>query len=136
MISNKPYILRAFYDWILDNRCTPILVINVDSPHCRVPLDYVENGEIVFNIAPAAVRGLKLNNDAVEFKATFNGIVHMIYAPVRSIGALYAEENGEGVYFDSPEDSGRTGADAAPPVPPPQADNVSAKRKPFLRLVE
>lgn len=106
MLSNRPYLLRAFYQWIVDSACTPILVMDAKNPRCKIPLDYAESGEIVFNIAPAAVRDLKINNDIVEFKASFSGVIHIISAPVKAVLAVYAEENGEGIFFDAEEDDG------------------------------
>lgn len=106
MISNRPYLLRAFFQWIVDSNCTPILVIDANHPRCKIPQDYAEGGEIVFNISPTAVRDLKMANDAVEFKASFSGVVHIIQAPIKAILAVYAEENGEGIFFDAEEDMG------------------------------
>lgn len=147
MLSNKPYLLRAFYQWIVDSGCNPILVIDANHPNIRIPKDYIEGGEIVFNISPAAVRDLKILNDCVEFKASFSGVVYIIYAPVNAILAVYAEENGEGIFFDSEENEGEgvtgitqlkgidgyKGIDALSPMDVPAA---STKSKPILKLVE
>lgn len=99
MISSKPYLLRAYYKWILDSNCTPLIAIdNVSSFH-DLPQDYVENGEIVFNISPQAVRGFKITQYAVEFDSLFLGKVHNISVPIESILGLYAEETGKGISF-------------------------------------
>lgn len=146
MLSNRPYLLRAFYEWIVDSNCTPILVIDAHNPRIRAPMDYAENGEIVFNISGTAVRDLKMMNDVVEFKASFSGVIHVISAPLGAILAVYAEENGEGIFFD-PEDDDK---DAPGIVPlkaldnnrspdkdiPPEVINNKGKVKPFLKLVE
>lgn len=113
MISNRPYLLRAFFQWIVDSNCTPILVIDANHPRCKIPQDYAEGGEIVFNISPTAVRDLKMLNNAVEFKASFSGVVHIIQAPIKAILAVYAEENGEGIFFDAEEDMGDEEAEGA-----------------------
>src|SRR5690349_15021252 len=105
MRSNKPYLLRAFYDWIVDSNCTPIIVVDATHPRCKVPADYIQGGEIVFNISPTAVRELDVRNDGVEFKASFSGVIHTISAPVKAVLALYAEENNEGIFFDGEEDA-------------------------------
>lgn len=106
MISNRPYLLRAFYQWIVDSQCTPILVVDATNPRCKIPMEYVEGGEIVFNISPAAVRDFKISNEWMEFNASFAGVIHLICAPIKAILALYAEENGEGIFFDGEEGSG------------------------------
>jgi stringent starvation protein B len=154
MLSNRPYLLRAFHEWIVDSRCTPILVLNTHHPRCRIPQEYVEGDEIVFNISSTAVRELKLTNEAVEFKASFGGIIHIIYAPVQAVLAVYAEENGEGLFFDADEEMGEdqpmmqpvklTGIDGMrqAAMTDTVADDVSAQSavaprpKPFLTLVE
>ena len=105
MLSNKPYLLRAFFQWIVDSACTPILVLDANHPRCKIPTEYVESGEIVFNISSTAVRDLKITNELIEFKASFSGVIHFISAPLKAVLAIYAEENGEGIFFDL-EDEG------------------------------
>lgn len=105
MLSNRPYLLRAFYQWIVDSNCNPILVVDANNPRAKIPQDYAEGGEIVFNISPTAIRDLKILNDMIEFKASFSGVIHIISAPIKAILAIYAEENGEGIFFDAEEDN-------------------------------
>src|SRR3990167_11401599 len=105
MLSNRPYLLRAFYQWIVDSECTRILVIDVNHPRARVPMEYADGVEIVFNVSPTAVRDLKISNELVEFKASFSGVIHIISAPTQAVLAIYAEENGEGIFFDAEEDN-------------------------------
>jgi stringent starvation protein B len=138
MLSTKPYLVRAFYEWILDNGCTPYVAINATLPRCNVPQEHVENGEIVFNISPQAVRELKLGNDIFEFKASFSGIVRIISAPIKSILAIYAEENGQGMFFDGEEENATATEEGWSENPATQ--NASAfnkdKKQSHLRLVE
>ena len=150
MLSNRPYLLRAFHQWIVDSSCTPILVIDANYPKCKIPMDFVEGGEIVFNVSASAVRDLKISNEVVEFKASFSGVIHLISAPIQAILAVYAEENGEGLFFDAEEADGEsagTGAaqvrgivssdTAKKEIPAASQSEVSAgKNKPFLTLVE
>ncbi len=49
--STKPYLLRAVYEWCVDNGYTPHISVVVDS-RTRVPMEYVRNGEIVLNVGP------------------------------------------------------------------------------------
>ena len=105
MNSSRPYLLRAFYEWIVDNNATPYVVVNADFPQVMVPREYVDNGRIVLNISPGAVRSLLLANDHVEFNARFAGVPHDIYVPMRAVSAIYAKENGRGMVFkDDDED--------------------------------
>ena len=148
MLSNRPYLLRAFYQWIVDSQCTPILVIDAHHPRCKIPMDYAEGGEIVFNISPTAVRDLQMHNDFIEFKASFSGVIHFISAPVKAVLAVYAEENGEGLFFDAEEDNEADepensdfkkidelalGSGSEPEL---VSTETATKAKPFLKLVE
>ncbi|HLB57823.1 MAG TPA: ClpXP protease specificity-enhancing factor [Gammaproteobacteria bacterium] len=133
MLSNKPYLIRAFYEWIIDSACTPFLVINTHFPRCKVPAEHIEkNGEITLNISPSAIRDFKVGNDLVEFRASFSGVVHIISAPVKAVLAVYAQENQQGMFFDYEE---AEEGDETPFVP---ADTsvVQEKKKPVLTLVE
>jgi stringent starvation protein B len=143
MLSNKPYLIRAFYEWIVDSACTPFLVVNANYPRCNVPLEFVENGEITLNISPSAIRDLKISNDLVEFRASFSGIVHIISVPVKAVLAVYAQENQQGMFFDYEDiedgDAETTGSGS---MMPNVAQSVSLtsgdsqKEKPYLKLVD
>ena len=147
MLSNRPYLLRAFYQWIVDSNCTPVLVIDANNPRAKIPHDFVEGDEIVFNVSPTAVRDLKILNDLIEFKASFSGVIHIISAPIKAILAVYAEENGEGIFFDAEEDDGGesdvvqlNGSDSMMSGElldqEMSANQPANKVKPFLKLVE
>ncbi len=107
MISTRPYLIRAFYEWIVDSSCTPHIVVNAEEKDVEVPRAFVEAGQIVLNIAMPAVQNLTLNNDAVIFQARFGGVAHDVYVPVHAVMAIYARENGRGMVF-SEEDDGDT----------------------------
>lgn len=141
MLSNKPYLIRAFYEWIVDSNCTPFLVVNANYPRCKIPLEFVEDGQITLNIAPEAVRDLKIGKDLVEFRASFSGIVHIISAPIKAILAIHAQENGQGMFFDFEEDDGTTDWNNEPleqPAMPATTAQTDAKkaRPSHLKLVE
>lgn len=135
MLSNKPYLIRAFYDWIVDSDCTPFIVINANFPRCNVPKDYVENGEITLNISPSAIRDLKIGKDIVEFRASFSGAVYIVSAPVKAVLAIYAQENQQGMFFDYEEsDDADQWGDA--PIQADISNSVAGKGRPQLKLVE
>ena len=98
-ISTKPYLLRALYEWCVDNGYTPHLAVKVDS-RTQVPQEYVKNGEITLNISPNAVHKLQMGNELVEFSARFGGVARQISVPISGIYALYARETGHGMTFD------------------------------------
>ena len=140
MSPNRPYLLRAFFDWIVDNDCTPHIIVDAHHPMVAVPQEFVKDGQIVLNIAPRAVTNLSLDGDDVQFSARFNGMPVDIYVPIAGVLGIYAQENGQGMVFDQ-EDS----PEPPPPAPPPSAPKMvrsseakdkSIKPKPSLRVVK
>ena len=105
MNSTRPYLIRAFYEWIADSDCTPHIVVNAESSDVIVPDEYVEGGQIVLNIAMPAVQDLSLGNDAVSFRARFSGVAHDIYVPISNVMAIYARENGRGMVFSDDDEN-------------------------------
>lgn len=99
----RPYLLRAYYEWIEDNDLTPYLVVDATYPNVIVPEEYVQDGQIILNISERATGNLVLNNEAVEFEARFQGETRKIYVPMGAALAIYARENGDGVMFESEE---------------------------------
>jgi stringent starvation protein B len=125
-ISTKPYLLRAIYEWCTDSGYTPYLAVKVDAA-TTVPMEYVKKGEIILNISYGATSGLKMDNDAITFRARFNGVSRELYIPVQNVLAIYANENGQGMAFDV----STTAAELAPlapalaPAPEPAGAPVS-----------
>jgi stringent starvation protein B len=121
--STRPYLLRALHEWCTDNGFTPYIAVHVDS-RVQVPMEYVKNQEIVLNVGFEATSGLKLGNDFIEFKARFGGTPRDIVVPVDHVVAIYARENGQGMAFPMPADTGAAApepaagaAGARPPTP-------------------
>ncbi|MEX5745797.1 ClpXP protease specificity-enhancing factor [Massilia sp. X63] len=117
-ISTKPYLLRAIYEWCTDSGYTPYLAVRVDSA-TTVPMEYVRKGEIILNISYGATSGLKMDNDAIHFRARFNGVSRELYIPVQNVLAIYANENGQGMAFE-------VNATAAEMAPPSSTDEAAA----------
>lgn len=127
MTSNKPYMIRAIHEWIIDNDCTPYLVLLADYPGVEVPQDFVRDGQITLNISPTAVKELSLSDEAVSFTARFGGVPTEIVGPVDAVVAVFAKENGQGMGFEveMPTD----------PEPPEPTEDKAAKR-PALKVVK
>lgn len=147
MTPNRPYLLRAFYEWIVDNNLTPYLVVDATLPGVKVPLQHVQNGQIVLNINPSAVGNLLLGNDAVTFNARFGGSPFALYIPQRAVLAIYARENGAGTMFTAEEDEDELLAeelldDEAEPelaqaeTPEPTEPDDKPKRPSHLRVIK
>ena len=136
MNSSRPYIIRALYDWILENECTPYILVDAFGEGVEVPQDHVKDGQIILNISPKAVQSASISNDAVEFNGRFGGIPKRVLVPIKYILGIYAKENGQGMIFESDELPD-------PPNPPEEPLNFRKKRsldkrpaKPSLKIVK
>lgn len=128
--STRPYLLRALYEWIVDNELTPQILVVASEPGVVVPRQYVNGGKIVLNISPAAVRGLEIGNETVRFGGRFAGRPYDISLPVTAVEAIYARENGKGLVFP-PEAQG-----SPPSDPGPDGFSSPSPRRPNLKVVK
>ncbi len=128
MLPSQPYLLRAIYEWIVDNDMTPYVLVNARNDDVHVPVQYIDNGKIVLNIAPRAVSSLELGNDAIIFSARFSGSPTNVSFPVSAVMAIYAKENGQGMVFNESENDG--GDDDS------KASSGNKPKKPSLKLVK
>ena len=131
--STKPYLLRAIYEWCVDNGYTPYVSVVVDA-QTRVPREYVRDGEIVLNIGPLATSKMHMGNDLIECSARFSGAARELSIPVASVAAIYAKENGQGMSFEVERKTAPATGTAAPEGPP-EPDKPSGGR-PALRRVK
>jgi stringent starvation protein B len=133
MSSNRPYLLRALYQWIGDNSMTPYLLVDAGREGVLVPPSTIKDGRVVLNIAARAVAGLDLGNREVRFKARFGGISQNVVVPVSAVLAIYAQETGQGMML--PEDGVGTLPTEAP-VDDPEPPGDGPRRGGHLRVVK
>jgi stringent starvation protein B len=143
MTSNRPYLLRAIYDWISDNGFTPYVLVDAAQPGVQVPAHVVKNGQVVLNLAMRAVANLDLGNDHITFQARFSGVSQSIVIPMHAVLALYAQENGQGMMFPADENEALSASTSEPGdeanETPPQAggdDDRPKRGAPHLRVVK
>ncbi|MFA7553786.1 MAG: ClpXP protease specificity-enhancing factor [Spongiibacteraceae bacterium] len=139
MTPSRPYIVRALYEWILENDCTPYILVNAMANYVEVPQQFVKNGQIVLNVSPTAVRDLVLTNEMVQFNGRFSGVPMNILVPMTAVLGIYARENGQGMMFDYEEPS----PDPKPPsgaklkgIESTKQDSAAPKSKAGLRVVK
>ena len=142
MRSNQPYLLRAFYDWIVDNQCTPYIIVDAFHESTAVPQEFVKDGQIVLNIAPRAVTNFDMSGDAITFSTRFGGVPVELFLPFSAVLGIYAQENGKGMMFDFEDNNDPT----PPPSPTNNLDMVKKrasfessdqfKSKPSLRVIK
>jgi stringent starvation protein B len=114
-------MIRALHEWILENDCTPYILVNAYEKGVSVPQDYVKDGQIVLNISPVAIQSLLISNDALEFNGRFGGVPTHVYVPISAVLGIYARENGQGMIFETD--------DPIPEPPKPDPDDPPAPRK-------
>ncbi|MBT8430349.1 MAG: ClpXP protease specificity-enhancing factor [Gammaproteobacteria bacterium] len=130
MTSNRPYLIRALYEWLVDNDLTPYLLVDANRDSVHVPTRYVEEGRIVLNVSPSAVRDLSLGNDLVAFEARFGGSAFAISLPPDAVLGVYARENGKGMLF--PDEGGQ----GEPEPPQPDQPTPPPGGRPSLKVVK
>ena len=123
MRSNQPYLLRAFYDWIVDNQCTPYIIVDAFHEGTEVPQEFVKGGQIVLNIAPRAVTNFDMSRDAITFSTRFGGIPVELFLPFSAVLGIYAQENGKGMMFNCEDNN-----DPTPHPSPINNPNLVKKR--------
>ena len=131
MTSNRPYLVRAMYDWICDNGLTPYLLVDAGQNGVRVPIHAIKDGQIVFNVAVRAVSDLELGNDRVRFHARFGGVSQHVDVPMPAVLAIYAQENGQGMMFPVEAEG-----DVLPSSETPAEPEKPVRKGPGLRIVK
>ena len=143
MNSSRPYLVRALYEWIVDNDCTPHMLVNAEYPSVQIPQGFASDGQIVLNVSPSAVRNLHMDNEAVSFDGRFGGVSHTLYVPTSAILGIYARENGQGMVFDlepqlMDDEEVELEEDVTPDddVPPPGGQPPRPSGRPSLKVVK
>ncbi|MBB3183504.1 stringent starvation protein B [Halomonas fontilapidosi] len=142
MQSSRPYIARALYQWLLDNDLTPYIVVDAEQAGVEVPRQFVQNGQIVLNLAPTAIRDFAMENEAVSFSARFGGRPMQVMVPIEALIAIYARENGVGMVFGHEPviPAGATeveeSVDDAPSEENDEDDAPPRKGRPSLRVIK
>lgn len=148
MTSNQPYLLRAFYDWIVDNDMTPYIVVDARIETVEVPQEFVKDGQIVLNVSPSACVNFYLDTDGLSFQARFGGQPRQLSMPCQAVMAIYARENGAGTVFAtedemSPEAPPEPASESPSPKPADEQNDQQAdapvppkKGKPSLKVIK
>jgi stringent starvation protein B len=125
MVSTKPYLVRAIFEWCVDQGFTPYVTV-VAGPRTRIPREFVRDGQIVLNIGPDATNQLLLGNEEITFQARFNGVAFPVVVPIDAVAAIYAKENAQGMAFEMAVDAeaGSISLDDASPESPGSDDST------------
>lgn len=137
MTSSRPYLIRALYEWIVDNNCTPHVLVNALASGVSVPQQHVKDGQIVLNVSPSAIANFFVDNALMQFDARFSGVPMRIVVPMYAVLGIYARENGQGMIFEpeeppptSPVDQGSDNNGGSP------GGNTRSDQKPKLKIIK
>ncbi|MGM8227096.1 ClpXP protease specificity-enhancing factor [Cellvibrio sp. ARAG 10.3] len=133
MTSSRPYMIRALYEWIVDNNCTPYILVDAHVQGVEVPQQYVnKDGQIILNIAPSALKDLFIGLEAISFSARFGGVPFDLFIPCGAVLGIYARENGQGMMFEAESNT----RPPSPPEPTPVGGGDPSQKRPSLRVVK
>mgnify|MGYP001165986755 CR=1 FL=1 len=130
MVSTRPYLIRAIYEWAGDNGLTPHLLVDATQNEVSVPSEFIEDGKIILNIADSAVTNLSLGDEFIAFNARFSGVAREIFVPVSAVRAVYARENGMGIVLQEDSEQAEPPPDDQPPVAPRKS------KGPILKVIK
>ncbi|MDR2017192.1 MAG: ClpXP protease specificity-enhancing factor [Burkholderiales bacterium] len=133
--SAKPYLVRALCEWCAEKDLTPYLVVKVNDD-TRVPMAYVNNGEIVFNLSARTAHQLTIDNDWIMFSARFDGVSQDVAIPFSAVAAIFAKETNYGLFFNAPVSGETAEGDASSASPERNKDKTPPARSPHLKLVK
>ncbi|NBD96277.1 MAG: ClpXP protease specificity-enhancing factor [Gammaproteobacteria bacterium] len=135
MLSSRPYLVRAIHEWIVDSGLTPHLLVDADQPGLEVPPSSIQEGRVVLNVSPTAVRDLLIDAEMVTFVARFGGVSQAVTVPMPAIEAVYARENGRGMMFPVDEDD-ENGSQEQGDADSGDGEKRDRKSKPNLKVVK
>lgn len=135
MLSRRPYLIRALYEWLVDAGEVPHVLVDATVAGSELPDGYVQEGRIVLNIGPSAVQALELGNEEISFSARFGGTPRNVVFPPESVLAIYGRESGQGMMF-GPEDDGPDGPDSGGPGGGNRGESARRPGRPSLKVIK
>ena len=143
MTPSRGYLVRALFDWLIDNDLTPHIAVMAEVPGTEVPQAFVKDGQITLNIAPSAVRDLLMDNEAISFSARFSGQPMSVYVPIAAVAAIFARETGAGMGFGMEPGAELLAEQAEAPVErtedrssEPEEEKGDKSKRPSLRVIK
>jgi stringent starvation protein B len=136
VLSSRPYLVRAIHEWIVDSGLTPHLLVDAEQPGLDVPESSIQDGRVVLNVSPSAVRDLLIDSEMVTFVARFGGVSRAVTVPMAAVEAVYARENGRGMMFPVDEDEDDGAPESASGDDPDDRSGPKRKSRPNLKVVK
>jgi stringent starvation protein B len=138
LTPTRPYMVRAIFEWLEDNNLTPHIMVDTTQPNVTVPVEYVQDGRIVLNIASRATGNLLINNDFINFHARFGGVSQELWVPMQAVMGIYARENSQGMFFDPTEydNAPQSEINASQPAESTEVQRPKRENKAGLKILD
>ena len=138
LTPTRPYMVRAIFEWLEDNNLTPHIMVDTTQPNVTVPVEYVQDGRIVLNIASRATGNLVINNDFIHFHARFGGVSQELWVPMQAVMGIYARENSQGMFFVPTEydNAPQSEMNASQPAESTDAQRPKRENKAGLKILD
>ena len=138
LTPTRPYMVRAIFEWLEDNNLTPHIMVDTTQPNVTVPVEYVQDGRIVLNIASRATGNLVINNDFINFHARFGGVSQELWVPMQAVMGIYARENSQGMFFDPTEydNAPQSEMNASQPAESTEVQRPKRENKAGLKILD
>lgn len=138
LTPTRPYMVRAIFEWLEDNNLTPHIMVDTTQPNVTVPIEYVQDGRIVLNIASRATGNLVINNDFINFHARFGGVSQELWVPMQAVMGIYARENSQGMFFDPTEydNAPQSEINASQPAESTEVQRPKRENKAGLKILD
>ena len=138
LTPTRPYMVRAIFEWLEDNNLTPHIMVDTTQPNVTVPVEYVQDGRIVLNIASRATGNLVINNDFINFHARFVGVSQELWVPMQAVMGIYARENSQGMFFDPTEydNAPQSEINASQPAESTEVQRPKRENKAGLKILD
>lgn len=95
-----PYLIRAFYDWLIDNNNSIYIEVDTSTPNTYIPAEYIEDDDlIVLDISPNAIDKIQISNTLIEFSARFGSKCYALSLPLQSLVGIFSPDNDFGIKF-------------------------------------
>ena len=123
------------HEWLIDCGFTPHVMADAGIEGLVVPESAIQDGRVVLNISPSAVRDLFIDADGLSFVARFSGVSQAVMVPMAAVTGIYARENGHGMLF--PDEEAFTEGDASDAAGDKDDDgSEAASQRPTLRVIK
>ena len=138
LTPTRPYMVRAIFEWLEDNNFPPHILVDTTQPNVTVPVEYVQDGRIVLNIASRATGNLVINNDFINFHARFGGVSQELWVPMQAVMGIYARENSQGMFFDPTEydNAPQSEINASQPAESTEVQRPKRENKAGLKILD